>query len=86
MNDISNNFYELIQQLRRIDRKGTAILGKNTYEIHIGFNSYVSLYLRIISCDRVDERITQLTQLHEVLKFLLLPDRSELSCCHGEKI
>ena len=85
MNGFPNNFYELVQQLGRVDRKGTAKPGENTYEIHVDFNSYISLYMRIMSCDSVDERATQLKQLHEVLAFLLLPE----VCYHvamGKKI
>ena len=57
-----------------VDRKGTAKLGENTYEIHVDSYSYVSLFVRMMSCDSVDERRIQLAQLHEVLIFLLLPE------------
>ena len=76
MSGFPNNFYELVQQLGRVDRKGTAKPGENTYEIHVDFYSYVSLFVRIMSCDSADERRIQLAQLHEVLKVLLLPEAS----------
>ena len=78
MNGFPASLYELVQQLGRLDRKGTAIPGENTYEVHVDFNSYVSLYVRIMSCDSADERTIQLEQLHEVLRFPLLPQ----TCYH----
>ena len=41
-----NNFYEFVQQLGRVDGKGTAKPGENTYAIHVDFYSYVSLSSR----------------------------------------
>ena len=73
MSGFPSNCWELVQQLGRVDRKGTADPGSNTYEIHVDFNCYVSLFLRIVSGDSADERQIQLEQLHEVLRFLLLP-------------
>ena len=43
------------------------------YEIHIDLYSYVSLFLRTMRCDSGKERRTQLVQLHEVLKLVVLP-------------
>ena len=86
MRGFPNIFYELVQQLGRVDRKGTAKPGENTYEIHVDFYSYVSLFVRIMSCDSADERRIQLAQLNEVLKVLLLPEVCYLSYCHGEEV
>jgi len=41
---------------------------------NVDFHSYVSLFVRIMSCNSTDERRIQLAQLHEVLKVLLLPE------------
>ena len=73
MSGFPNNFYEVVQQLGRVDR-GTAKPGENTYETHVDFYSYVSLFVRIMSCDNADERMIQLAQLHEVMKVALLPE------------
>ena len=56
MSGFLNNFYELVQQLGRVDRKGTAKPVENTYEIHVDLDSYISLFVRIMNCDNVDER------------------------------
>ena len=74
MNGFPNNFHELVQQLGRVNRKGTTKPDENTYEIPVDFNSYVSLYVRKWTATSADERMTQLTQLHKALKFLLLPE------------
>ena len=98
MSGFPNNFYELVQQLLRVNRRGTTIPGENTCEIHVDFYSYISLFMHIMSCDSADEPRIQLAQLHEVLKFLLLsefcyhtaierkfewtPDAGKTECAH----
>ena len=47
--------------------------GANTYEVHLDLFCYVSIFVRVMTCDCKDERQIQLTQVHDVLKFLLLP-------------
>ena len=69
-----NNFYKVVQRLERVDRKETAKPGDNTYTIHVDFHSYLSLYVHIMSCDSAGQRRIQLTQRHEVLTVLLLPE------------
>ena len=64
-NRFPSSFYELVQQLTRVDRKGNAEPGSNTCEIHVDFNSYISLFLRIIKIDcKKEEGKIQITQLH----------------------
>ena len=41
-------FYELAQQLGRLDRGGTDPPGYNVYKVHVDFYSYVSLFVCII--------------------------------------
>ena len=40
-NGFPASFYELVQQLGRVDRNGMAEPGSNTYEIHVDLYSYV---------------------------------------------
>ena len=71
-NGFPSGFYELVKQLGRVDRKGNAEPGSNTYEVHVDFYSYVSLFLRMMKLDCKEERKIQITQLHEVLELLVL--------------
>ena len=71
-NGFPSSFYELVQQLGRVDRSGTAEPGSNTYEIHVDLYSYVFLFVRIMKIETADERKVQLKQLHEVL-LLVVP-------------
>lgn len=72
------SMYELVQELGRVDRRRNAEPGTNTYEIHISFDSYISIFVRIMKNTDADERKVQLRQLHEVLEFLLVPS----TCYH----
>ena len=69
---LPSSFYELVQQLGRVDRNGTVVPGANTYEVHLDLFCYMSIYVRVMTCDCQDERQIQLRQVHEVLRFLLL--------------
>ena len=71
-NGFPASLYELVQQLGRVDRSGTAEPGSNTYEIHVDLYSYVSLFIRIMQVDNPEERKVQLKQLHEVMLFLVV--------------
>ena len=73
------NMYELVQELGRVDRQRNAEPGTNTYEIHVSFNSYISIFVRIMQNDDGAQRQVQLRQLHEVLEFLLVPT----TCFHS---
>ena len=72
------NMYELVQELGRVDRQRNAEPGTNTYEIHVSFDSYISIFVRIMQNKDSSERQVQLRQLHEVLEFLLVPS----TCYH----
>ena len=63
MNGFPANSYELVQQLGRVDRNGTADPGENICEVQVDFNSYLSLYVQIMSCDSAEERTIQLAQI-----------------------
>lgn len=69
------SLYELVQQLGRVDRKGTSTPGSNTYEVHLDFNCYVSLFMRIMTCSDSGECKRQLEQLHLVMQLLLMPSQ-----------
>ena len=73
------DFYELIQMLGRVGRVSGGAPGSSTFEVHIDFNSVVSVVIRIMQCDDASERKIQLSQLMKVVKFLLLPSE----CYHA---
>ena len=50
------NFYELVQELGRVDRLCNAEPGTNTYEVHLSFDSYISLFIRIMQNADAKER------------------------------
>ena len=80
--------YELVQQLGRVDCKGTAKPGEDTYEFHVDFYNYVSLFVRIMSCDSADERRIQLhsTTSQSAESFVAARGLLLLSHCHGEEV
>ena len=67
------NLYNLVQALGRVDRKQTSEPGSNRYEIHISFDSVVSLYIRLMTNEDSTERQKQLVAMFEVLRFLVVP-------------
>ena len=67
------SLYELVQEKGRVNRKMLAEPGAHTYEVHVSFDSYVSLYIRIHQNSDSTERKKQLVALHEVLDFLVTP-------------
>ena len=71
---IPPNLYILLQTMGRVDRRLNAIPGSNTFEIHISFDSVISMYLRVMRTASTPERNTQLIAMYEVLKFLVTPD------------
>lgn len=73
MDGLPSTLYELVQMLGRCNRKGTAIPGSCTFEIHLDGNSYASLFLRIMKVPNANERKAQLAALHLVLSFLVTP-------------
>ena len=73
------NLYELVQELGRVDRLRNAEPGTNTYEVHVSFDSYVSLFIRIMQNADATERSVQLSQLAEVIQFLIVPSK----CYHS---
>ena len=62
-----SNLYELVQELGRVDRQRNTEPGSNTYKVHVSFDSFVSLFIRIMQGGDADERKVQLAQLYEVL-------------------
>ena len=72
--------YELVQMLGRVNRKGTAEPGSNTYEVHVDATSYASLFVRIMRIPDADERRVQLRALHDVLGFLVTPSECYHLC------
>ena len=69
------NLYELVQELGRVDRLRNAEPGTNTYEVHVSFESYISLFIRIMQNTDAKERSVQLSQLAEVVEFLIIPSK-----------
>ncbi len=79
MNGLPASLYELVQQLGRVDRTATGEPGSNTYEVHIDFGSYTSIFLRIMAIGDANERKIQLLALHTVLDCLVKPT----ACFHS---
>ena len=50
-NGIPASPYAQVQEFGRVDEKMNAASGSNTYEIHLDFNSYVSIFIRTMKCD-----------------------------------
>ena len=69
------NLYELVQELGRVDRLRNAEPGTNTYEVHVSFDSYISLFIHIMQNTIAKERSIQLSQLAEVVEFLIIPSK-----------
>ena len=66
--------YAQVQEFGRVDRKMNATPGSNTYEIHLDFNSYVSIFIRAMKCNDAAERKKQLIAHHIVMAYTLCPN------------
>ena len=79
INDLDNalheglppSLYELLQEMGRVNRKLTAKPGECHFEVHMSFNSCVSLYIRIMSNADKDERKHLLADMMLVLQLLM---------------
>ena len=67
----SPTLYELLQEMGRVDRKMNALPGTCSYQVHISFTSYVSLFIRIMSNEDKHKRKCTCDQLQDVVKLLL---------------
>jgi hypothetical protein len=65
--------YSLVQETDRVDRNPLEIHGDNRYEVHISFNCYVQLFVRIMQHPHNSEQERQLSSLKEVLVLLVTP-------------
>ena len=78
-NDLNNamhdglppSLYELLQEMGRVDRKMNSTPGTCSYEIHISFNSCLSLFKRIMTNKSGEERMHLLGEMNAVLKLLM---------------
>ena len=77
--EFPGNLYELVQELGRVDRLRNAEPETNTYEVHVSFASYISLFIRIMQNADAKEGSIQLSQLAEVVEFLVVPSK----CYHS---
>ena len=57
----------------RVDRQLTGEPGVNTYEVHLDFDSFVSIFLRIMQNKDKAERTRLMKEVLIVLRFLLVP-------------
>ena len=73
VNGFASSFYELVQQLGRLNCNGAARPGSNVYKIHVDFYSYVSLHVRIMQQKVVTRRKLELDQLDGVISLLIVP-------------
>jgi superfamily II DNA helicase RecQ len=70
---LPSTMYEFSQEMGRVDRGLDAEPGSNTYEVHADANSYLSFFIRTMSCSDAQERKQQLTAHHLVMQSLLTP-------------
>ena len=68
-----------MQTMGRVDRRLDAVPGTNVFEIHLSFDTLVTMFIRIKQGESNKERSIQLVALFEVLEFLLIPDE----CYHS---
>mmetsp|Transcript_15257 Transcript_15257/g.32285 ORF Transcript_15257/g.32285 Transcript_15257/m.32285 type:complete len:390 (+) Transcript_15257:1064-2233(+) len=68
------DFYDLVQEMGRVDRLLSAVPGSNKYVVHISLNCYASLFIRCMRVKSPSERRIQLMNIHRVLRFLVTPD------------
>ena len=73
------SLYDIMQELGRVDQKLSGEPGSNSYQIHVSFNSYVSLYILITGTKDKKERPKLLQALDEVIGFLVQPKQ----CYHS---
>ena len=76
---IPSNLYILMQTMGRVDSHLDSVPGSNTYEIHISFDSIISMFGRIMRTPNATERSKQLIAMYEVLRFLVTPEE----CYHS---
>jgi len=65
--------------MRCVDRRLNAKPGADSYEVHVSFDSFMSLYLRIMKGEDGNKIGRQLIALYEAVQFLLTPD----TCYHS---
>ena len=65
--------YELVQEFGWVHRRMNAAPGSNSYEIHLDFNSYISIFLRTMQCDNAAEQKKQLPAHYIVMGCKLVP-------------
>jgi superfamily II DNA helicase RecQ len=75
------NWYDLVQEAGRVDRLLNALRGMQRYTIFLNVPTFLILWLRIQSEENAAVRERHSTQLFEVLRFLVLPDK-----CYHEAI
>ena len=63
VNDFPLSFYERVQQLGRLDCGEMAPPGSNMYEIHVGFFSYVLLFVHIMQQEVPSRHKLELEQI-----------------------
>ena len=68
------NLYVLTQTMGTVDCCLDAILGSNTFKIHIYFDSIVSMFIRVMKATTAKKCSTQLVTMFKVLRFLVTPD------------
>ena len=76
---IPSSVYEIVQELGRVDRQLSAEPGSNTYEVHMSFANYQSIFIRIMQVESATEQRLQLFAMEEVLKFLV----TRTTCYHS---
>ena len=76
---IPPNLYVLMQTMGCVDRCLDAEPGTHTFEIHLSFDTLVTMFIRIKQGESNKEQSIQRVALFEVLEFLVIPDE----CYHS---
>ena len=69
------NFHDMVQEMGRVDRSHDATSGEHAYYIYLNVPTFLELWLRIQSEPVQCVRLEQESDLLNVLKTLVLPDR-----------
>ncbi len=69
------SWHEMVQEMGRVDRLHNAAVGTNSYNIFLNVNTFISLWMRIHSESNSSVRDRQFTDLFDLLRMLLLPQK-----------
>ena len=69
------NWHDLVQEIGRVNRQQTASHGEHSYWMYPNVPSYLSMWIHVQTQSNNAVRMRHLTQLNDVLRFMVLPTR-----------